>query len=100
MVATFAALLLLTPADDPPKFSEAAQKELKKFEGKWQIQKEVQSNEEKDRSADPDAVLVFKGPKIIEDGKDVGEVVALDPTTDPKCLDLKIAHGPFQGTVA
>ena len=27
-------------------------------------------------------------------------LLLLTPAADPKCLDLKIAHGPFQGTVA
>jgi uncharacterized protein (TIGR03067 family) len=100
MVATLAALLLLAPAADPPKLSEAAVKELKKLEGKWQIQKEVASDRERDRSADPDGVIEFRGHKVIAEGKEAGAVAAIDPTTDPKCLDLKIDEGPAKGMVA
>jgi len=100
MVATLAAVLLLAPAADRPKLSEAGQKELKALQGKWQIQKEVASEGERDRSADPDGVLEFKGHKVHAEGKEAGEVAALDPSTDPKCLDLKINEGPFKGTVA
>jgi uncharacterized protein (TIGR03067 family) len=99
MVATLAAVLLLAPAADPPKLSEAGQKELKALQGKWQIQTEVRFNEERDRSADPDGVLEFNGHKIRAEGKEAGEVAALDPSTDPKCIDLKIDAGPAKGLV-
>jgi uncharacterized protein (TIGR03067 family) len=97
MLAPLAAVLLLVPAADPPKLSEAAQKELKKLEGKWQIQMEARSDGERDRSGDSDAVVEFKGHKIVAEGKDFGEVAALDPSTDPKCLDLKVDSGPAKG---
>jgi uncharacterized protein (TIGR03067 family) len=97
MIATLTAVLLFAPAADPPKLTEAGQKELKALQGKWQIQKEARFDEERDRSADANAVVEFKGHKLIAEGKEVGEVAALDPTTDPKCIDLKIDEGPAKG---
>ena len=40
MITLFTAIILLVPSDDPqPKLSPEAQKELKKLQGKWKIQK-------------------------------------------------------------
>lgn len=99
MVATLAAVLLLAPAADPPKLTEAGAKELKKFEGKWQIQKEVTADDERDRSGDATAVVEFKGQKVFAEGKELGAVTALAPSTDPKCLDMKVDEGPAKGMV-
>ena len=37
MIPALMSLLLLTPPAEEPKLSEAAQKELKKLEGKWKV---------------------------------------------------------------
>lgn len=98
MTALLVSAVLFAPAD-APKLTEAGQKELKKLEGKWQIQKEVSSDDERDRTGDSNAVVEFKGHKVIAEGKEFGAVSALDPSTDPKCIDLKIEEGPAKGMV-
>jgi uncharacterized protein (TIGR03067 family) len=90
MVATLAAVLLLAPAADPPKLSEAAQKELKKFEGKWKVTKEITADVEQEPTMNGAEVVVeFKDGKITLLGLEVFKVTALDPGVDPKCIDIK-----------
>lgn len=92
---TAVALVLLVPAADPePKLSDAAQKELKKFEGKWKVEKEITSEFDRDPTDNGGAevVLEFKGRKVTITRGNIKlemEVTALDPSTDPKCIDLK-----------
>ena len=89
MVATIAAVLLFAPAAEPPKLSEAAEKELKKFEGKWNLVKEI--TPEGEREAAEERVLEIKGRKLtvtLQEKIEL-EISSLDPTTDPKCIDLK-----------
>src|SRR5262245_42165810 len=89
MLAAIMLLTLSAPAD-PPKLSEAAEKELKKLEGKWKAVKAVANgNEETPMMDGADVVIEFKGRKLLLNDKEVLEVAALDPSTDPKILDLK-----------
>jgi uncharacterized protein (TIGR03067 family) len=89
MLAAVLVLTLAAPTDEP-KLSEAAQKELKKFEGKWKAEKlVVDGKEETPVIEGADVVLEFKGRKLLLGGKDLFEIPALDPSTDPKILDLK-----------
>jgi uncharacterized protein (TIGR03067 family) len=103
MFVTLVALSLAAPPADEPKFSEAAQKELKKLEGKWKAVKAVTNGTEETPQMDgADVVVEFKGRKLIVNDKEFFEIAALDPATDPKCIDLKslIDQGPFaKGTL-
>jgi uncharacterized protein (TIGR03067 family) len=89
MTALLLATALLVPAADAPKLSEAAEKELKKFEGKWKLVKEITSAGEQEPPEE--RVIEFKGRKmsLVKGEKIELEISSLDPTTDPKCIDLK-----------
>jgi uncharacterized protein (TIGR03067 family) len=87
------------PDDKEKALPEAAQKELKKIEGKWKAVKVVLGgNEDGDGK---DRFIEFKGRKLIvtDDGKEMEffEVAAMDPSTTPKILDLKalLDEGPL-----
>jgi uncharacterized protein (TIGR03067 family) len=104
MFAVLAALSLAAATADEPKLSEAAQKDLKKFEGKWKAAKVVLNG--KVESEDKEVFIEFKDRKLIvtEGGKerDLFEVAALDPSVTPKLLDLKalVDMGPLmKGTI-
>jgi uncharacterized protein (TIGR03067 family) len=87
------ALLATTAArpQDDKGLSPKAKAELAKLEGKWRVVKGANAREEGDV---PDAqafVLTFKGAEATMALGDKAEsvlVTALDPTTDPKCIDL------------
>jgi uncharacterized protein (TIGR03067 family) len=92
----FAALIAVTlavpaaPAEDKEKeLPEAAKKELTKFEGKWKAVKFVANEAEEAAPDGADTVLEFKGRKILLGDKELFHIPALDPGTDPKCLDMK-----------
>jgi uncharacterized protein (TIGR03067 family) len=98
MIAAFLALTFAVAADEP-KLSADAQKELKKFEGKWKAVKAITNGNEETPEMDGQEVVVeFKGRKAIVNGKDFFEIATLDPSTDPKCFDLKslIGQGPIE----
>jgi uncharacterized protein (TIGR03067 family) len=104
MLAVIAALTLAASNADEPKLSEAAQKELKKFEGKWKAAKVVVNGNAE--SEDKEVFIEFKERKLIvtADGKEMEffEVAALDPSVSPKILDLKalVDMGPLmKGTI-
>ena len=85
-------LLLLAAPPEPPKFTEAAQKELQKLEGKWDL---VQIDRD-GKSIIPkkgEATVTIKGTKWTATVGDTVlqefEVVALDPKTKPACIDFK-----------
>jgi uncharacterized protein (TIGR03067 family) len=109
MFAALVALTLAAPVDVPDDkekaLPEAAQKELKKIEGKWKAVKVVVGGNE-DVGGGKDRFIEFKSRKLIltDDGKEMEffEVVAMDPSTTPKILDLKatVDEGPLtKGTV-
>ena len=102
MFTAVALVLLVSAADPEPKLSDAAQKELKKFEGKWKVEKEIISQGERNPTDNGGAevVLEFKGRKVTITRGEIKmemEVTALDPSTEPKCIDLKSAgkDGPI-----
>ena len=85
-------LLLLAAPPEPPKFTEAAQKELQKLEGKWdliQIDRDGKSVTFKKGEAS----VTIKGTKFTamvgDEIQSETEVVALDPRTKPACIDFK-----------
>jgi uncharacterized protein (TIGR03067 family) len=97
MLATILTLSLVASAE-PPKLSETAQKELKHLEGKWKIVKGVTSKGEDE--VDPNKIevfMLFKGIELTvessnkdrnKEKKETLKISAIDPTTDPKCIDL------------
>jgi uncharacterized protein (TIGR03067 family) len=90
MFAAFVALSLAASPAEPPKLSEAAEKELKKFQGKWKAEKVVVNGKEETPTMDgADVFLGFKDRKIALGDKELFEINALDPSTDPKIIDLK-----------
>jgi uncharacterized protein (TIGR03067 family) len=103
MIAALLSLTFLVATTDEPKLSEAGQKELKKLEGKWKAVKAVTNGlEETPEMGGEEVVVEFKGRKAVVNGKDFFEIATLDPSTDPKCIDLKsvVDQGPItKGTV-
>lgn len=92
MTAVLFSIVLLVPVADPPKLTDAAKKELKKFEGSWEVVRiETGGNVQKPEKGE--AIVTFAGAKLkVTVGEKVqqqAEVVALDPTTSPMCFDLK-----------
>jgi uncharacterized protein (TIGR03067 family) len=93
VLATLLALSLAAPAEPPKELPVAAKKELKALEGKWRILMVRHPDREAPRDDDGE-VFEFKGHAIdFADGSGAGEVVELDPETDPKCLDFKMSKG-------
>jgi uncharacterized protein (TIGR03067 family) len=102
----FAALVVMSfvaANAEEPKLSEEGKKELKKLEGKWKAIKAITNGNEETPMKDGEEVVVeFKGPKALVNGKEFFEIASLDPSTDPKCIDLKalMDMGPVaKGTV-
>lgn len=90
MFAALTALsLVVATADDLPKLSEDGQKELKKFEGKWKPEKLVVDGKEEQPPEGDEMLLAFKERKMLVGDKEFFDVAALDPSTDPKIIDLK-----------
>jgi uncharacterized protein (TIGR03067 family) len=99
MIAAVLSLTFIVATADEPKLPEAAQKELKKLEGKWKAVKAVTNGLEETPEMDGQEVVVeFKGRKAVVNGKDFFEIATLDPSTEPKCIDLK--SGVDQGQIA
>jgi uncharacterized protein (TIGR03067 family) len=89
--------LMLALGADP--LGEAAKKELKKLEGEW-IVKSVETSAGKREFGDELATVTFTGSKIFWfPWKQKGEVVALDPTANPKTLDIKTVRKDREDTV-
>src|SRR5262249_18674524 len=91
MLAALVALSLTAPAVEPPKeLSEAAQQELKKFAGKWKVVSLVADGGERHSESEGEAsIFEVKGHKFILGEMELLGVEALDPGTNPKCVDLK-----------
>lgn len=97
MLKSFVALLLLVPTADPPKenvkdkeLPAAAQKELKKLAGKWQMTRGANSKEAGDIK-DVEFLCEFDKAEVTFSGnnkKEMMRVTAVDAATDPKCIDL------------
>ena len=90
MIGALLGLTFLVATADEPKLSDDAKKELKKFEGKWKAVKAVTNGLEETPEMDGKEVVVeFKGRKAVVNGQEFFEIATLDPSTDPKCIDLK-----------
>ena len=94
----FAAIISVTlfATADPPKekekeLPEAAQKELKKLEGTWKVVKFGDSNGEYEATK-RDWFWAFKGVVVTlafgQAEDETLKIEALDPGSDPKCIDL------------
>lgn len=92
MFAALVVAFLAAPQEKQKELPEAAKKELKALEGKWQIVKFGSSmGESEPDPSRPAMYLVFKGGELTMgsgDKKETLKVAAIDPTTDPKCIDL------------
>lgn len=94
MLAIPLALVFTIPADPPKELPAAAKEELKALERKWKVMKVLHPDHEATPAADGYEVIVtFKGSAIDFNGAGAGEVIALDPATEPKCLDFKVGKG-------
>ena len=87
-------------ADDRKRdpLPEKAQKELDQLQGKW-VAKELQRDGKTIDVKDHEFVLEIKGDKWIFVGREKAVFIALDPTTDPKCVDLKSVEKGREGQV-
>ena len=92
------AVLLFVPAAVPAdkELSADAKKEIKKFEGKWTAAKVIVNGKEEAPENADELIIEFAGNKIIvrvtegdKDEKLEMEITAVDPSTTPKCIDLK-----------
>lgn len=95
MLTALVLLALGTPADPPKEKAKelpaAAQKELKKLEGKWRLVKAATAEKEEAAKEGEALFLTFKGAEAtmsFGDKKESVRVSAIDATTDPKCIDL------------
>jgi uncharacterized protein (TIGR03067 family) len=79
---------------------ESAREELKLLQGKWLVQRlETKDQTYQPREGDGELVLEIKGHKWIFTGQEKGEIVAIDPKTDPRCMDLKSVEKGRAGQV-
>ena len=89
----YAVLVLLTVIPSP--FSEAAKKELKTLAGNWEYVKAHAKEGMIDIASMNAHILTIDGakweirPKDSEEVRERAVIIALDPSTDPKILDLK-----------
>ena len=85
-------VILMAAPPEAPKLPEAALKELKKLEGKWDLV-QIDRDGKSVTLKQGEATITIKGTKwsVIVDGKvfQEVEVVALDPKTKPACIDFK-----------
>ncbi|MFO0797858.1 MAG: TIGR03067 domain-containing protein [Gemmataceae bacterium] len=95
VLAALAAVVVASPpaAADAGKLKEwtpAAKAELKRLGGSWEVVKSVGTGGEKE-AADSGVRFTFKGTEVALSAggkKETFRVAAIDPTTDPKCIDL------------
>jgi uncharacterized protein (TIGR03067 family) len=102
VLATLLALALAAPADPPKEkeLSAEAKKELKKLEGKWKVAKLGVNGQERTLGPDDrELAAEIKDGKWIFTGVEKAEIVAIDPTTEPKCIDFKSVEKGRAGTV-
>ena len=91
-------LLLMAAPPEVPKFTEAAQKELQKLEGKWEVIL-IEANGKSYEPEKGEILLIIKGTKLsFPRGEKVvsgeAEFVSLDSKTSPKCIDFRIVDLP------
>src|SRR5262245_41498092 len=69
----------------------AARKELARLQGEW-VAREFRVSDKRVEVKGERLILAIRGDRWIFDGMDKGEIIALDPTCDPKRLDVKSAE--------
>jgi len=89
-----------TPGKEENKDDKLAKKELEKLRGVWfHVSREVNGKEV--AGEDKEALFVIRGNLVVlKKGTEVGQVGTLkivDPTGNPKKLDLLITDGPNEG---
>lgn len=89
LVAVALAAPSAAPDDKPKELSDAAKKDLKALEGKWRLTKVTIDGNDVDAPTGDEGLIAFKGRKFLLAGKDFFDVANLDPSTDPKLIDLK-----------
>ncbi len=90
-------LLGLAIGADP--VGEAALKELKALEGDWVVQR-IETKDGKQEPGDGEQIsLTIEGTKWTFGTFQSGEVVALDPSANPKLLDLKSVRKGREDTI-
>ncbi|MBP3958398.1 TIGR03067 domain-containing protein [Gemmata sp. G18] len=87
MLAVVVLSVLAVLPDPTEKWPEAARTELKNLQGHWRVEKNISAGDE--MMPPEEQIAQFKGRFLISEGGDVVEVVAIDPTTDPKCIDFR-----------
>ncbi len=71
-------------------FNEAAKKDLQALQGDWILQSIEENGMKVELGDDQQAILTFKDTQwSFPPTKQQGEVIALDPTTNPKRIDMK-----------
>jgi RNA polymerase sigma factor (sigma-70 family) len=77
-------------ADNPPVVEKRHLKELKRLEGDWIVQRIEAGGKKHQLGEGEQMVLTIQGTKwTMPANREQGEVVALDPTCNPKLIDLK-----------
>lgn len=100
MFAAFIGISLITPSAEPPKeLPEAAQKELKRLQGKWKVEKMATDGKEFTPDKEDELIVEIKGRKWSFTGQEKAEIVLIDTTTNPKCLDMKSVEKAREGVV-
>ena len=90
--------VILALAAEP--LPESAQRELKQLQGDWVLlREEAQGKKEELKAGDPKLILTFKGNKWIFDGQEKAVITAIDPKSQPKCMDLKSTEDGTKGKV-
>jgi uncharacterized protein (TIGR03067 family) len=90
MISTLMACLLVLANGAEDSFNEAARKELKALEGNWVVER-IEAEGKKLELGDAErAEFAIKGRKwTFSITQEKGEIVALDPSCNPKLIDLK-----------
>jgi uncharacterized protein (TIGR03067 family) len=90
MAFTLLSYLLVFSAEAGP-FNEAAQKELKTLEGDWSFERLEANGKKHEPGGGERGGLTIKGTKwSFQPTGEEAEIVALDPSCNPKLIDLKI----------
>jgi uncharacterized protein (TIGR03067 family) len=89
MTSTLLSCLLVLAVPAEP-LNKEARKELKSLEGKWVVERLEANGEKHKPGADERMDLTIDGTKwSFHPNQEQGEVVALDPSCNPKVIDLK-----------
>lgn len=100
MFATLLLIAFTTPADAPPELPAEAKKELAKLEGKWKVTRMAAKGQDITLGPnDPELIAEIKDGKWFFGSREKAHVSAIDPKTDPKCIDFKSVEQGRGGAV-